>query len=167
MSKKSRNIIIVLVAIVVMLIISCVFLFIHSKNSEQQNAALSLDTNAQASASSEAASDDLSSILADKNISFAGIDNIDDGDKTTAINMPNVAENGDILMQFTITDVDSGKQIYQSGLVKSGEYVQYVPGETYDAGTYTFSITESPFYPYNGKNVPLTSGSNAIRVTIK
>ncbi len=163
MSKKAKGIIITLLVIIVVLVIGGAIFFLHQKPQETTST-LSLDTSAKESTE---ASDELSNILAKTNINFAGINNIDNGTKTTPVNMPNVKENDKILMQFTITDASTGEQVYKSGLVKSGEYVQWIPGETYDAGTYTFSVKEEPFYPYNGKNVPLTSGSNAIKVTIK
>ena len=164
MSKKTKGIIITLLIIIIALVIGGIVFFLHQKPQDTAST-LSLDTSAKES--TEASQDELSSILAKTNISFAGINNIDNGTKTTPVNMPNVKENDKILMRFTITDASTGEQVYKSGLVKSGEYVQWIPGETYGAGTYTFSVKEEPFYPYNGKNVPLTSGSNAIKVTIK
>ena len=72
MSKKAKGIIITLLVIIVSLIIGGIVFFFHQKPQETTST-LSLDTSAKES--TEASQDELSSILAKTNISFAGINN--------------------------------------------------------------------------------------------
>ena len=108
----------------------------------------------------------LADILADRQVYFAGIENATIS-RDTVIYLENMEENGDILMQYKISDKATGEVLESTGLIPSGEQVAWSPGEKLKEGTYTLIFHEKPFYPYEGDYVALTQGNNEVTITIE
>ena len=108
----------------------------------------------------------LADILSDRQVYFAGIENAVIS-HDTAICLENMEENGDILMQYEISDKATGEVLETTGLIPAGEQIAWVPGEQLEDGTYTLIFHEKPFYPYEGEYIALTQGNNEVTITIQ
>ncbi len=129
---------------------------------EPRNVALVLDTRASA----EKEEDNLAELLADRQVYFAGIEDATIN-RQTVIYLENMKENDDILMQYEITDKDTGEVLETTGLIPSGEHVDWIPGEKLADGSYTLVFHEKPFYEYKGEYVALTQGNNEVAIRIQ
>ena len=125
--------------------------------------ALMVDTRAE---KGESDGKSLIDILGDRQVYFAGIENaVISSD--TVISLENMEENEDILMQYEITDKESGEVLETTGLIPAGEQVAWKPGEKLKTGTYTLVFHEMPFFPFEGEYVALTQGNNEVTITIQ
>ncbi len=103
--------------------------------------------------------------LADRQIYFSGV-----GDGLlgydTEICLENMAENEDFMMKYVVTDLDSGAQVFETGLIPSGEYVAWIPGHELGTGEFHLNFHISPYYPQGDQYLPLTSANNDVVFTI-
>ena len=63
----------------------------------------------------------------------------------------------------------AGRSVYFSGIedTTSGQYIEWVPGETLGPGEYTLDFLQIPYYPEpSGGYVGLTQGSNQVTLAI-
>ena len=128
-----------------------------------KTAALMVDTRAEGGETEEG---NLAERLADIQVYFAGIEDAVISEDTV-IYLENLKENGDILMQYEITDKGSGETLETTGLIPSGEHVEWVPGKALKKGVHTLIMHESPFYSYDGEYFALTQGNNEVTFTIR
>ena len=104
--------------------------------------------------------------LADRQVFFAGYVDATIS-KTDTVALENLPENEDFLMKYTITNVEDGSLIFETGLIPSGQCVVWTPGETLEAGTYELQFLANPYYEQvDGNFLPLTAGSNNVIYTI-
>ena len=133
------------------------------QEAEPTHGSLMLDTRADGS---ETDSNNLMELLADREVYFAGIEDAQI-DSKTEIYLENMKENDDILMQYVITDKNSGEVYEETGLIPAGSHIAWVPGEKLQNGSYTLIFHEKPFYPYEGEMIALTQGNNEVTITIQ
>lgn len=84
------------------------------------------------------------------------------------VRLENSMENGDFLMKYEVYDAEGGKLVYESGLIASGESVDWMPGENMGAGEYILTYLQIPCYADGeGNYVSLTQGSCQARIRIR
>ncbi len=100
--------------------------------------------------------------LKDRNVYFAGfMDAVLSKDST--VRLENLPQNGDFLLQYLISDKDSGEGVFETDLIPSGQCVVWTPGETLEPGTYHLEFLMVPYYvDGDGNCSALTSGSNEV-----
>lgn len=105
--------------------------------------------------------------LKDRNVYFAGfMDAVLSGSST--VRLENLPQNGDFLLQYIISDKDSGEGVFETDLIPSGQCVLWTPGETLGAGTYHLEFLMVPYYvDGDGNCLALTSGSNEVCYQIR
>lgn len=105
--------------------------------------------------------------LKDRNVYFAGfMDAVLSGSST--VRLENLPQNGDFLLQYIISDKDSGEAVFETDLIPSGQCVVWTPGETLGAGTYHLEFLMVPYYvDADGNCSALTSGSNEVCYQIR
>lgn len=105
--------------------------------------------------------------LKDRNVYFAGfMDAVLSGSST--VRLENLSQNGDFLLQYIISDQDSGEAVFETELIPSGQCVVWTPGETLGSGTYHLEFLMIPYYvDGDGNCSPLTSGSNEVCYQIR
>ncbi len=96
--------------------------------------------------------------LTGRNVYFSGIE-----DATisleTVVQLDNREENLDFLLRYEIYDGE-GELVFETDLIPSGQYVEWVPGETLGAGMHTLSFLQIPYYVDGaGEFISLTQGS--------
>ncbi len=96
--------------------------------------------------------------LAGRNVYFSGI-----GDtaisREAVVRLDNREENLDFLLRYEVYDGD-GELVFETGLIPSGQHVDWVPGETLGAGEHTLSFLQIPYYVDEaGELTGLTQGS--------
>lgn len=105
--------------------------------------------------------------LEGRQVSFVGLDDttVQEGGKIT---LENLAANEDFLMVYTITDLDTGKELVKTEMIPSGKKISWDPSITLKKGVHHLSFLQTPFYMNeNGTYVPLTAGNNEVTVTIQ
>lgn len=105
--------------------------------------------------------------LKDRNVYFAGFMDAVLSESST-VRLENLPQNGDFLLQYIISDKDSGEGIFETDLIPSGQCVVWTPGETLEAGTYHLEFLMIPYYvDGDGNCSALTSGSNEVCYQIR
>lgn len=105
--------------------------------------------------------------LKDRNVYFAGFMDAVLSENST-VRLENLPQNGDFLLQYIISDQDSGEAVFETELIPSGQCVVWMPGETLGAGTYHLEFLMVPYYvDADGNCSPLTSGSNEVCYQIR
>jgi len=100
--------------------------------------------------------------LKDRNVYFAGFMDAVLSESST-VRLENLPQNGDFLLQYIISDKDSGEGVFETDLIPSGQCVVWTPGETLEAGTYHLEFLMVPYYvDGDGNCTALTSGSNEV-----
>ena len=103
--------------------------------------------------------------LSNRQIYFAGV-----GDELLSydaeILLENLAENGDFMMAYIVTDMDSGEVVFETGLITSGECVAWAPGHDLGAGEHHLNFHIAPYYPQGEEYLPLTSANNEVTFTV-
>ena len=139
----------------------------HNLESEGQteptHGSMMLDTRADRAGED---GNELADLLADREVYFAGIEDAEISDSTEIL-LENMKENDDILMQYIITDKDTGEVYEETGLIPAGSHIAWVPGKQLKSGSYTLIFHEKPFYPYEGDMIALTQGNNEVTITIQ
>jgi hypothetical protein len=103
--------------------------------------------------------------LSSRNVYFAGIEDATIS-ATTEVYLENLEDNEDFLMKYII--YEGNTLIYESNLIKAGNYISWVPGETLSAGEHHLSFTEVPYYvDKNGEYCELTNGVNEVTLIIE
>ncbi len=96
--------------------------------------------------------------LAGRNVYFSGIEDASIGPETV-VQLDNRAENLDFLLRYEVYDSE-GCLVFETGLIPSGQHVDWVPGETLGAGEHDLSFLQIPYYPDgDGGYIGLTQGS--------
>ena len=104
--------------------------------------------------------------LAGRSVYFSGIEDAAIS-REAAVRLDNREENLDFLLRYEIYDDGTGEMVFETGLIPSGQYVEWVPGETLEPGEYTLNFLQIPYYPEaTGKYVGLTQGSNQVTLAI-
>lgn len=105
--------------------------------------------------------------LKDRNVYFAGFMDAVLSESST-VRLENLPQNGDFLLQYIISDKDSGEGVFETDLIPSGQCVVWTPGETLEAGTYHLEFLMIPYYvDEDGNCSALTSGSNEVCYQIR
>lgn len=105
--------------------------------------------------------------LRDRNVYFAGFMDAVLSENST-VRLENLPQNGDFLLQYIISDKDSGEGVFETDLIPSGQCVVWTPGETLEAGTYHLEFLMVPYYvDGDGNYSALTSGSNEVCYQIR
>ena len=105
--------------------------------------------------------------LKDRNVYFAGFMDAVLSESST-VRLENLPQNGDFLLQYLISDKDSGEGVFETDLIPSGQCVLWTPGETLEAGTYHLEFLMVPYYvDGDGNCSALTSGSNEVCYQIR
>ena len=104
--------------------------------------------------------------LAQRQVFYAGIP---DGalSADSPILLKNPESNEDIYLQYTVTDSDTGKVIYETDLIESSNAVEWVPGSVLEPGEYHLKFTEQPYYQVDNSGwIPLTTGNNSVTIQV-
>ncbi|MCM1194176.1 MAG: hypothetical protein NC389_17350 [Acetatifactor muris] len=105
--------------------------------------------------------------LSGRNIYFSGVEDAVIG-MDGVVRLENSIENGDFLMKYEVYDVVGGELVYESGLLASGESVDWVPGKSLGAGEHTLTYLQIPCYTDGeGNYITLTRGSCQAWIKIK
>lgn len=105
--------------------------------------------------------------LKGRNVYFAGFMDAVLSESST-VRLENLPQNGDFLLQYIISDKDSGEGVFETDLIPSGQCVLWTPGETLEAGTYHLEFLMVPYYvDEDGNCLALTSGSNEVCYQIR
>ncbi len=122
---------------------------------------LVVDTRATDARTAEPEADPLSG----RNVYFSGIEDAVIS-RETVVQLDNREENLDFLLRYEIYDGD-GSLVFETGLIPSGQHVDWVPGETLEAGEHTLSFLQIPYYVDGaGEYVGLTQGSCQVTLAI-
>ena len=104
--------------------------------------------------------------LAGRSVYFSGIGDAAIG-RDTAVRLDNREENLDFLMRYEVYDTGTGGLVFETGLIPSGRYVDWVPGVTLGPGEYTLDFLQIPYCPGpSGGYTGLTQGSNRVTLAI-
>ena len=105
--------------------------------------------------------------LSGRNIYFSGVEDAVIG-MDDIVRLENSMDNGDFLMKYEVYEAGEGKLVYESGLIPSGESVDWMPGESLGAGEHTLTYLQIPCYPDGeGNYISLTRGSCQAWIKIK
>lgn len=97
--------------------------------------------------------------LSGRKIYFSGMEDAVIG-MDGIVRLENSMENGDFLMKYEVYNAEGGELVYESGLIASGESVDWMPGESMGAGEYILTYLQIPCYADGeGNYVSLTWGS--------
>lgn len=100
--------------------------------------------------------------LSGRNVFFAGYADAA-FTKTTAVALENLPENEDFLMKYTVINTEDGTVAFETDLIRSGQCIAWIPGESLEPGTYQFQILQSPYYQSGeGEFIPLTAGTTDV-----
>lgn len=96
--------------------------------------------------------------LAGRNVYFSGIEDAAIS-RETVVQLDNREENLDFLLRYEVYDGD-GNLVFETGLIPSGQHVDWVPGETLGAGEHTLDFLQIPYHVSgDGELTGLTQGS--------
>lgn len=97
--------------------------------------------------------------LSGRNIYFSGVEDAVIG-MDGVVRLENNVENGNFLMKYEVYEAEGGELVYESGLLASGESVDWMPGISLGAGEYTLTYLQIPCYTDGeGNYISLTRGS--------
>ena len=105
--------------------------------------------------------------LAGRNVSFVGINDatLEEGRPIVLENLP---ENEDFLLKYKVTDMDTGKVIFETEMIPSGKKIAWIPSDSLEKGVHHISFLQTPFYmDDSGTYIPLTAGNNEVTITIQ
>lgn len=88
------------------------------------------------------------------------------GTNAGVVKLENPSANGDVYLQYNVYNQSTGQLLYTTGLVPSGSYVGWVPGDILAAGTYSIHLEENPYVMQDGAYTMLTQGSADFVLTI-
>lgn len=159
---------VLLTALVILLVAGCIsFLIWYSYNYRQRpdfrTEQMLVDT--RATSENEQVTDN--NPLANRSVSFAGLDDatIQEGGKILLENLP---ANGDFLMEYHVINRDTNEEVFSTDLIPSGKHVVWTPSDTLPKGVYHLSFVQTPYYvDVTGDQIPLTSGNNEVTITIQ
>lgn len=104
--------------------------------------------------------------LQERKIHFAGLPNGTLGINSSLI-LRNPASNEDIYIQYIISEASEDEILFESDLIASGKYIEWVPGDVLSVGEHELVITQQPYYQVDGNGwIPLTTGRNTINIEI-
>ena len=100
--------------------------------------------------------------LAGRNVFFAGYADAT-LTKSTAVALENLPDNEDFLMKYTVVNTEDGTVAFETDLIRSGQCIVWIPGESLEPGTYQFQILQAPYYQ-SGEDefIPLTAGTTDV-----
>lgn len=105
-------------------------------------------------------------ILEGRNVYFSGIEDAVIN-KQTVVQLDNMKENEDFYMTYEIYDKSTGVLIFKTDLIPSGQWINWVPGESLDIGEHILDIKQIPYYEHSkGDFKSLTQGCNTVVFTI-
>ena len=155
--------VIVVILLLLLLILLGALVIKHKADSEYAKGGVVLDDRSNSDPTQQTVNEE----LANRQVYFSGIDDATIS-KQTVVYLENLPENGDFLMQYEITDTDTGKVIEKTGLIPSGEHVDWIPGETLEAGEYHLNFREIPYYQIGEDDyMTLTTGNNQVTFVIQ
>ncbi len=132
----------------------------HNATKSPEN--LIADTEATESTETE----EVKEALKDRNVFFAGMDNIS-ADENTIVRLENLKDNGDILISYVIQNNSTGEELFRTDLIPSGHHVDWKPSETLEEGSYDICYVQNPVWQdKDGNYIPLTSASNVATLTL-
>lgn len=160
-----KNLLVALGAIVltVSVVTSIICLWkINNTRTDKNSQAVIVDTRSEDTPETESVASELSG----KTISFAGINDTSLKNQGR-IKLENLPDNKEFLMTYTITNADTGEEVFKTDMIPAGKCVMWTPSETLDPGEYHFSFLETPYYQAkDGEYIPLTSGNNEVTITL-
>ena len=100
--------------------------------------------------------------LSERNVFFAGYADAT-LTKSTAVALENLPDNEDFLMKYTVINTEDGTVVFETDLIRSGQCIVWIPGESLEPGTYQFQILQAPYYQ-SGEDefIPLTAGTTDV-----
>ena len=100
--------------------------------------------------------------LSERNVFFAGYADAT-LTKSTAVALENLPDNEDFLMKYTVVNTEDGTVAFETDLIRSGQCIVWIPGESLEPGTYQFQILQAPYYQ-SGEDefIPLTAGTTDV-----
>lgn len=105
--------------------------------------------------------------LSGRNIYFSGVEDAVIG-MDGIVRLENSVENGDFLMKYEVYEAEGGELVYESGLIASGESVDWMPGGSLGAGEHILTYLQIPCYTDGeGNYISLTRGSCQAWIKIK
>ncbi len=166
MKKKDVRNTVALVIMFITIVILVIALVVGHKKApvvnEAANKPVVIDSNATSKDEQE-----LEAKLASRNIYFAGIDNATITTESR-IKLENLPENEDFLMKYTVTNEATGEKVYETDLIPSGQFVNWIAGDTLGKGEYDLSFLMTPYVLLDdGTYKTLTSGNNTVHIVIQ
>jgi hypothetical protein len=106
--------------------------------------------------------------LSSRMIYFPGMEDATVTDDTI-VKLENPSENEDIYLKYDVYDSDTGDLLFSTGLIPSGSYIGWTPGETMEPGEYHIVLNETPYIMLEGDTdyTQLTQGNNEFNLTLK
>ncbi|MCX4304466.1 MAG: hypothetical protein OSJ69_01540 [Acetatifactor sp.] len=105
--------------------------------------------------------------LSGRNIYFSGVEDAVIG-MDGIVCLENSVENGDFLMKYEVYEAEGGEMVYESGLIASGESVDWMPGKSLGVGEHILTYLQIPCYTDGeGNYISLTRGSCQAWIKIK
>lgn len=127
------------------------------------NGSVKIDTRA---GSIKSASTDYQDLLKDREVLFTGIPS-SVINKSTKVQLDNNEVNDDIYLQYTVKDKDTGEVLFETDLIPSGQFVEWVPGDSnLHEGDNNILFVETPYIQIDEKWVTLTVGKNEAVFTL-
>lgn len=163
MSKEDKILAIVSISIAVALIVGCVFIIRIGMNRKAEK-----EANAMKQPLIDTRLDEQpENPLAGRNVSFAGINDcvLETG---KAIILENLPQNDDFLLKYKVTNIDTGKVLFETEMIPSGKKIAWIPSDSLEQGVHHISFLQTPFYmDDSGTYIPLTAGNNEVTITIQ
>lgn len=169
LTMKKRNILSIILCILVVLLIIVVavvgFFVVKKMKTEGAkttgviSAGLIIDENATDKAKENQQADPLS----ERMVYFAGIEDCTINQQSI-VYLENLPENEDFLMKYQIFEGE--KLIYETDLIPSGMHIEWKAAEDLSVGEHKLDLKEVPYYQADGNYIELTSGVNAVVITV-
>lgn len=109
---------------------------------------------------------DYTDLLKDREVYFSGIEDTTIN-KATIVYLNNDENNDDIYLQYTVKDKDTEEVLFETDLIPSGQFVEWVPGDSgLHEGKNNILFIETPYIQIDEKWVTLTVGKNEAVFTL-
>ena len=169
-TMKKRNILSIILCILVVfliIVVAVVGFFVVKKMKIEGakettgviSAGLIIDENATDKTKENQQTDPLS----ERMVYFAGIEDCTINQQSI-VYLENLPENEDFLMKYQIFEGE--KLIYETDLIPSGMHIEWKAAEDLSIGEHKLDFKEVPYYPVDGNYIELTSGVNAVVITV-
>jgi len=158
-----KNVIIVVLVIIVLLLCGYFLATQTGLLKSESNANFVVDSRATETTEKSPVENPLKG----RNVYFSGIEDAVIN-KETIVQLENAKENLDYFMEYEVVDVSTGEVVFTTDKIPSGKCVEWVPGETMEAGVYDLALNEFASYydQANDEFISLSQGCNTVTLEI-